>query len=406
METCYDRQKDKKAIKYIKGYTHCANSELILTYFCVAFSLLFSIAGIALTFFTVLQNFPDVSVMTPEQQSLSDSLSLTKNLISVISGFYLVLQIFLLYLAEEFGKNKVTVLELYDTFVYDLKPNPMIMRPIKEPQIHEWAEHITKIKPELRNFYFKEQFKDKNKEETIFKNQEKIAHKYYGLLSYAMSHFYFIIWAVILAVILFFMVFIGLQMYFVDVMIFIFIPSLSIISMIANSFKKYIVQRKAALSCISAIDDLKKSKEKVTYTNVRNLQDGLFAQRIALMNIPNFVSKAYDRKTEKWEKIEEKNRAEIEASNKRPKKVELARAPTKTVKLTETKATLSKEQSKPASSKVEKPNNNVKSTNRADTKPKDENKAANKTATKIKETSVLPKSNKVGETKTGVETKK
>ena len=248
MDTAFERQNDKKGLKLIRAYSRCSDMELTLTYICIAFSLLFSITGIVLTICLIY--YPNST----------DPIQMTQKIISIVSGFYLILQIFLLYFADEFGKNKVTLLEMYENYVYDFKPNAMMMRPIKEPQIHEWSEQCRKKNKAFKNLYFRES--DIVNEDIIFKKQEKTCQKYFGLLRFAVSHFYSLLWVAVLSMLIAFLIMASMNpnLGLADVLVGIFIPSLSIITMIANSLKKYIVQRKAALSCISAIDELKKKK--------------------------------------------------------------------------------------------------------------------------------------------------
>jgi|GEM_PF-3018456 len=295
-QNSYNRQADERGVKLLKAYTHCANSELTLIYVCVGFSFLFCVAGIVLS---VLRMDVDITV----NKALADSLDLAKTYLSIISGFYIIVQLFLLFFASEFGKNKVTVLEYYDNYVYDLKPNPMITRKISDPQIDDWADHIRKSDEKFKTYYFKGEADEKG----IFDNQVRIVHKIYGILNYAMTHFYFLVWSSVLLIILSFAVIIGVQgnVDFAGVILGILIPSLSIIMMIANSFIKYVIQKKAALTCINSIKRLKikneQTKTGVNSNEIRNLQDAIFQQRLSLMNIPNFVNnsfeKAYYKKT-------------------------------------------------------------------------------------------------------------
>ena len=325
-----ERQRSRDGIRFLKAYKHCADLELILTYICIFFSLTFFIIGMV---FSIIK-------FTAKNDGIIVWLENAQPIISLISGLYLILQIFFLFFASEFGKNKVSIMEYYDCFVYKIKSNPMITRPISDIQIEEWAEQIKTTDREFAQNYF---LKEDRVYETVFSNQVKTVNKMYGLLNFALARFFSYVWGSVIFGLLLLSVILGTKLTFVSIMLSFFIPSLSVISMISNSFLKCLGQKKAAHSCLNAIKRLNtkgvNAKLGVSSSDNRNLQDAIFQQRLALMNIPNFLSKIYDERYAKREnrKTIRFSKSELEEIDNRTELV--SSIPKKTLKKATIKST-------------------------------------------------------------------
>jgi len=307
-----ERQLKAPAVKLYKAYIYCLRRELILTYICIAFSALFYGLAVILNIIRIYLN---------DESSIA-GIATVQNVISLLAGLYLIVQIFLLYFAGEFGKNKVSILEFFEQYIYKLKPNILMTRNISDIQVTEWSRKIT-----LNDVAFCKKYYNFNEAvaENVFDNQVNTVTKHYGLLNFAFTRFYVYLWIGVGIISLIFAIIVGVNESFIDVLLSILIPSLGLITMVTNGFIKYLVQRKMVFTCLNALTSAEYQDKKITATSfdIRTLQDAIFQQRIVLMNIPFFITTSYEKKycqdqtTQRVKKISHK---ELENYNNELKK--------------------------------------------------------------------------------------
>ncbi len=373
MNTFYKRQGDKEAIRLYKASTYCYNKEYRLRYVIIFFSLLFCFLGIFLNSYLKLNNL-DTS---------SDAYKTINTLIdvnSIISGFYLILQIFLNIVCIKSHKEAVHLEELYDNYIYEIKPNAYTSKFISEVVIDDYARKIKKSDANFTHKY------DANLKDTVFENQKRIVQDNYDTLHYAKNRWLMPSWLFVIILIIIFAILVNDN--FMATLRGIFFPSLSAIVMIVNSQYNHTQSTTVVHTCLNSMNKVTIPKP----TDVRNVQDAIFNIRVSSFMTPNFISKLYKKNAKKEalqrERILQKERIEKEIKKK---EAQLAKAP----KVVEKKkvATIDKPVVTPPVAKATtkpSPKVEVKSTVKTETKPivKTESKPVAKTESKTKKATV------------------
>lgn len=289
MENLYEKQNDKDILNYLWASEYCETKKKALIYFGIVVSILLPVVSIINEFLPVL---------LPKVENIENISVTISQIIVLISGIVIILETVLGFTEDRFDVESVNLIEKYDIFVFNLFPNKSIMRPITDQTMLIYSSRYKK-KASLLNYYFKTKKESENKY-AHFNVLKKIFEYDYFLMLYA-KNFLMTIWIGYIIVLL--SIAFAINTTWTESIIYIFIPSLSSIGLIAESFHFYFLKIKFLENILSIIKDYSNQKEDTLNQErpnskivMRSLQDALFVHRRDDFIIPGFIKKSYDKK--------------------------------------------------------------------------------------------------------------
>lgn len=292
MGNVYDKQNDKSNLRYLWASAYCFRQKRRIIYFAIFVSTLLPIVSIINKYLPFI--LPTVAGVDRITHMLSQ-------IIVLVSGCVLVLQTVLGFVAQRLNIESVNLIEKYDINVFNLFANRSIMRPISDQTMLVYASRYNK-KLSLRNYYFKESTEAEDKCAHFNAIKKKFEYDYCLML--AVKNFLITIWFCFIMVLLVFAF--AVNSTWTESIIYIFIPSLSAIGMIATSWHNYNLKIKFLENILFIVNDYARKKVNSPPCDgpnssivMRSLQDAMFIHRLNDFIIPDFIAKWYHKKKAK-----------------------------------------------------------------------------------------------------------
>lgn len=289
MTNLYDKQNDKNSLRYLWASEYCYRQKRSIIFFEIIVSVVLSVMSIINKYLPIV--FPDIEDVV----TLSTMLS---QIIVLVSGCVIVMETVLNFVAERMNIESVNLIEKYDIFIFNLFPNKAIMRPISDQNMLVYASRFKK-KQAMLNYYFKSAAEAEDKYAHFNAVKKRFEYDYYLMLD--AKSFLYSIWIGFVIVLLIFAF--AVNSTWTDSIVYIFIPSLSAIGMIATSWHNYNLKIKFLENILFVISEYSKkiddpSNAEGTSSRIvmRSLQDAMFTHRINDFILPDFILKRYDKK--------------------------------------------------------------------------------------------------------------
>lgn len=296
MANIYDKQHDKNNLKYLWASEYCSLQERRIIYFQIILSFLMPLISIFNKYLPIL--FPQVININ----NISEILS---KVIVLISGCVIILQIFLNIGIKKWGKESVTLLEMYDIKVFNLFVNKAIMTSISYQNMLSYASKFKK-KNSLNNYYFDTVEEAENKHAHFNAMKKHFENDYYYMLSF--KSFLNMLWLGF--IILLFTFAFAINPTWTETIMYIFIPSLSAIGIIAQTWNSFNVKIKFLENILHVVNEYSKKLDDISNAEgpgsriaMRSLQDAMFLHRLDDFIIPNFILKKYQKRKSKENSI-------------------------------------------------------------------------------------------------------
>lgn len=228
------------------------------------------------------------------------------------SGFFLIIQSIFNKYAQDMHLNAVNFKEHYDNYVFGLTPNIILLKPIDDVILEEFSK---KNKENTDNYYNHYCVDDKEKALDVLDIQKRNLKDYYNLIKYSKERFFNYVWFGTIFWIIIASLIYGIDKYYLDMIIQILIPSLSLIIMILSSMFKFKRSSDIIYNGINNLDILinnhKLQNKNITENDLRKIQDFIFNIRINGPMIPFFIQNSFIRHKWKQESIAKKNKIKI-----------------------------------------------------------------------------------------------
>jgi hypothetical protein len=323
MYDMYERQNKEKALNYLKAGVLCKRRERFSRNTVLVFSLAICILGIVNNSF----NFMEAEYLI------------------LISGVLLIVQSFLGWLARKYRMEHVTMMEMFDSFVYGMTPNVLMMRTISEVEVEAYARKVRDKKGlKYRNWYYKTR-NDADKRNAVLDNQYQYFVSRYKLMLSARVFFY-TIWVSFFVMLIAFSF--SSNELFSDTLVNIFVPSLNMILLIVSSWQVFNTQLMVMQDNVGTFGKLRQEGSTSTHVFTRTAQDAIFKIRMQSFAIPKFLKFMLIRQERKhkmrYDRAGELAMAKMDRKTlrrKRKKRVTTPKAPKtpKPVKTTKPKST-------------------------------------------------------------------
>lgn len=285
-----------EAIDYLKAARYSYKKEFRFTYLSIIFSVLFSLLGIVFSAYLYIltrQSAGELEeIVVNAIQHKMEIANIALKINTLASGFFMMIQAFFKWTANQYHIEAVNFEERYDIITYPIPTNPMILKPIGDVKKEEYAKKIIKFQYDFEVEVCPDIM-------SISTKQKKVLEKIYHQLRYSQSNFFNLIWFGMIAVIIISSLIYGINVSYLDVIIQILIPSLSVIVMMIHSMRGFHKSSTIIDNGLNALNAMIKEREaanlKLTKNDLRNIQDFIFMQRLSAPMIPFFLQKKYDR---------------------------------------------------------------------------------------------------------------
>jgi hypothetical protein len=299
----YERQNERANVNLVKAAVYCTRRERALKFLPVVLSLGVCILGVLNQYFGWLDTL----------------------WIILATGIILVVDALLFAWARRFQVWSATFMDIYDHRVYGIPSNKLITKHMSQVITDQYAAKIKDKRGKLKNFYYNT-VQDSCKQCAVFENQYKEYLREYNLLYYSRKWLY-ITWVSFFVIIVAISAFFNDQ--FLDTITNIFVPSLTIIMLIVNSWISFEENVRDLRNCINNLD--KKRAEYRTYQEQHNLnspmflrsvQDGIFKFRSLNFTVPSIFASMFNSSEKKLRKRMQKENAKPDPilSRRRKKK--------------------------------------------------------------------------------------
>lgn len=289
MANVYQKQNDRNNLRYLWAAEYCSTKKRRIMYLQVFLSFLMPVFSIVNKFLAVL--FPNI-------QNLQQVSALLSEIIVLLSGCVIILQIVFNIAIKRWDKQSVTLIELYDINVFSLFANKAIMINISHQRMLNFAEKFKKH-DRVRNYYFDTPEEAENKYAHFNAIKKRFELDYYNML--AVKSFLYALWLAFIALLVIFAF--AINPTWTEAVMYIFVPSLSAISIIAQTWNEFNVKinyLEKVLQTIAEYDKKKDDPANLEGLNsrivMRSLQDAMFIHRLNDFTIPNFILKRIEKK--------------------------------------------------------------------------------------------------------------
>lgn len=235
--------------------------------------------------------FPYVESMS----SISETLS---KIIVLISGCVVIMQIFTNIWGKKWEKEGVTLYEIYDINVFDLFNNKSIMISISHQNMLNYAKKLKK-KDRLKNPYFTTPEEANDKYAHFNAIKKCFENDYFYMVEY--KNFLMTIGFGFVTILLLFAF--AINPTWTESIMYIFIPSLSAIGLMAQTWNDYKLKIKFLENALQVTNEYGAKKDNAyniegpsSRIAMRSLQDAIFLHRLNDFNIPKFLIKKYQKR--------------------------------------------------------------------------------------------------------------
>lgn len=282
-----ERQNDETALTLLKAGERCLKNERLIKYLMIFMSFSVCLAAIFNRY------LPQI---LPSVENIGKIQSTVATYINLVSGVVLVLGIVLGFYVTRMHTEGTVLQDRFEAYVFDNSPNLSILRPIPQTIVEIYARKNRRRsdKKFINSIYGENDFPSpSNAQYEYIKKEVRSDYKLYIYI----QPFFLTIW--IGFCILIMIIAVSFNDSFITTLINILIPSLSAISIIANSWHNCRLQIKQLQNLQNIIDDIQAMSEnkRMLYItdkhNIRLLADGLFAYRASPFVIPNFLRHKY-----------------------------------------------------------------------------------------------------------------
>lgn len=282
-----DRQNDEKALTLLRASERCLSNERVIKYIMIFMSFSICLAAIFNRY------LPQMLLTVENVEELQSTIA---TYINLISGGVLVCSIVLGFYVTRMHVEGTVLQDRYEAYVFDNAPNRSVLRPIPQTMVEMYAGKTRRRRNEkyLNSIYGEDDYPSASSAQYEYIKKEVLSD--YKLYIYVQP-FFLTIW--IGFCILVMIIAVSFNDRFITTLINILIPSLSAISIIANSWHDCRLQIKQLQNLQNIIDDIQAMPEsrRLAYIsdkqNVRLLADGLFAYRASAFVIPKFLKRKY-----------------------------------------------------------------------------------------------------------------
>lgn len=284
-----DRQNDEEALIFLRASEHCLNRERYVKYLIIFLS--FSVCLAAIFNRYLPQMLPGLENVAEVQAKIATYLNL-------ISGVVLVCSIALGFYVSRMHSEGTTLQDRFEAYAFNNAPNLTVLKPIPQTIIEVYAKKTRRKREEkfLNRIYGpNDSPSDATAQFEYIKKEVRFGYKLYIYI----QPFFLTIW--IGFCILVMIIAVSFNDRFVTTLINILIPSISAISIIANSWHSCRLQIKQLQNLMNAIDEIQTLSEnkKMLYItdkhNMRLLADGLYVYRVSPFLIPKFLIRKFQK---------------------------------------------------------------------------------------------------------------
>jgi len=307
----YERQNERANLNLVKAAVFCTRRERALKLLPVILSVAVCILGVLNQYF-----------------GWFDSLW-----IILATAVILIADALLFALARRFQVWSASFMDIYDHRVYGIPSNKLMTKHMSQVVTDQYAARIKDKRGKLKNFYFNS-VQDSCRQCSVFENQYKEYLREYNLLYYSRKYLYIIWVSFFVSLVVISAIFNNV---FLETIINIFVPSLTIIMLIINSWISFEENIRDLRNCINNLD--KKRAEYRTYQEQHNLnspmflrgvQDGIFKFRSLNFTVPPFLATMFNSAEKKLHKRMLKENAKPDPLlSRRRKKTKSKPLPTK-----------------------------------------------------------------------------
>lgn len=304
-----ERQNDETALTLLRASERCLRNERTIKYLMIFMS--FSVCLAAIFNRYLPQIIP----------SAEDIIALQANIatyINLISGVVLVLGIVLGFYVSRMHTEGTVLQDRFEAYVFDNAPNLSVLRPIPQTIVEIYAR---KTRGKHDEKFFNSIYGEDENPSLHCAQYEYIRSEVrsdYKLYIYVQP-FFLTIWVGFCILVM--IIAVSFNDSFITTLINILIPSLSAISIIANSWHSCRLQMKQLQNLQNIIDEIQSLSEakRTAYVtdkhNMRLLADGLFAYRASAFVIPDFLKKRFLKSDKNVEGRLEKHISDIHAAD-------------------------------------------------------------------------------------------
>jgi hypothetical protein len=294
----FEKQNDEKAIKYLRASIYCTRKERLYKYIAVGFSALICLASVLNSYLTFVES----------------------KWLTLGSGAIIIINELVLYRAKINRTMSASLMDFYDDYVYGMMSNRLLTKPIDPVAIESLAEKVRNSK-KYRDYY--------GTPSSVFECQYNNFASSYKALLFARG-FCYTLWIMFFVVILIICATFNDQ--FLDTLIRILIPSLSMIFLIVRSWQTLWLSLAGHQKCVSFLNQIRKEvvagDSDIRLTDMKYLrlvQDAVFHTRTTAFTVPGFIQRIY-----RISKLSSKRELDIKPrtskAQKAPKPVKKAKA--------------------------------------------------------------------------------
>ena len=284
----FERQNHPIALTYLKAYAYCERKDRVISVSIIGVSLLFFLAGIFNKYLP--QIFADNS------EKFLDGQNTSAQIINILSGIFLISQIFINTVARQANRDSACFLSMYECYVYDIPLNNSMLPSYTQNETEAFARKMKRHSEHYKNFLFKTPDEAKGKF-AIFEKQYQIVNDQNRLMNYS-KPFFMVLWIGFIVLV------IGLAMSFDDKFVStltnMLIPSLSIINLIVRNAHIFNESNNRLKNAIKTMNDKRENcKKSWTASEQQDFlvdaekfsQDTIFMLRLLEFTVPTFLEK-------------------------------------------------------------------------------------------------------------------
>jgi len=284
----FERQNDPQALTYLKAHIYCERRDRLICMGILVLSLLFFVAGIFNRYMPLIFN--------NNSDKLLETRETVSQIVNILSGIFLISQIFINTVARHANRDSACLLSLYECYVYDMTPNKSMLVPYTQNDIEAFARRIKRNPERYVNYLFASPEQAAGSF-AAFEKQYSVVNDQYRLMNYS-YRFFLVLWIGFLALVL------GLALSFDDkfiaTMTNMLIPSLSIVNIIVRSVHTFTESNNRLRNAISTMDKKREGcKKSWTAHEQREFlleaqkfsQDTIFMLRLLEFTVPHFLER-------------------------------------------------------------------------------------------------------------------